>query len=205
MFILINTASNSDTVNYNLKWISCVCIATDISIRSSHWGLPWWPSGEESTCQWRRHGFDPWVGKISPGRGNGNLLQYSCWEIPQTEEPGGLQSLGSCKRVRYNLATKHTWTVVTEVERSSFPWGKWWLEPQVSMDEHLAWGDPVLGQDQRASLHVRHTVYLYAYSLLHITFCNFLETTQREKEIADLAELGCMIALSNSHLVSSHM
>ena len=22
-------------------------------------GLPWWLSGEESTCQCRRHGFDP--------------------------------------------------------------------------------------------------------------------------------------------------
>ena len=31
----------------------------------------------------------------SPGGGNGNLLQYSCWEIPSTEEPGGLQSMGS--------------------------------------------------------------------------------------------------------------
>ena len=28
----------------------------------------------------------------SPGIGNGNTLQYSCWKIPCTEEPGGLQS-----------------------------------------------------------------------------------------------------------------
>ena len=27
--------------------------------------------------------------------GNGNPLQYSCWEIPWTEEPGGLPSMGS--------------------------------------------------------------------------------------------------------------
>ena len=27
-------------------------------------GLPWWLSGKESACQLRRHGFDPWVGKI---------------------------------------------------------------------------------------------------------------------------------------------
>ena len=26
--------------------------------------------------------------------GNGNPLQYFCWEIPRTEEPGGLQSMG---------------------------------------------------------------------------------------------------------------
>ena len=28
-------------------------------------GLPWWFSGKESTFQFRRHGFDPWSGKIS--------------------------------------------------------------------------------------------------------------------------------------------
>ena len=34
----------------------------------------------------------PGSGK-SPEGGNGNLLQYFCWEIPWTEEePGGLQS-----------------------------------------------------------------------------------------------------------------
>ena len=26
--------------------------------------LPWWFSGKGSTCQYRRHGFDPWLGKI---------------------------------------------------------------------------------------------------------------------------------------------
>ena len=30
----------------------------------------------------------------SPGEGNGNPLWYSCWRIPWTEEPGGLQSMG---------------------------------------------------------------------------------------------------------------
>ena len=33
------------------------------------------------------------------GEGNGNLLQYSCWEIPWTEKPGRLQFMGS-QRVR---------------------------------------------------------------------------------------------------------
>ena len=31
----------------------------------------------------------------SPGGGHGNPLQYSCLGIPWTEEPGGLQSMGS--------------------------------------------------------------------------------------------------------------
>ena len=33
----------------------------------------------------------------SLGAGNGNPLQYSCLEIPWTEESGGLQSMGSQK------------------------------------------------------------------------------------------------------------
>ena len=31
----------------------------------------------------------------SPGVGNSNPLQYPSWKIPWTEEPGGLQSMGS--------------------------------------------------------------------------------------------------------------
>ena len=37
----------------------------------------------------------------SPGGGNGNPLQYFCWRIPWTEEPGGLQFIGS-QRVRHD-------------------------------------------------------------------------------------------------------
>ena len=38
-------------------------------------------------------GSVPALGR-SPGEGNGNPLQYSCWKIPWTEESGGLQSSG---------------------------------------------------------------------------------------------------------------
>ena len=54
-------------------------------------------SGKEPACQCRRHkirGFDPWIRKI-PWRRACNPLQYSCWRIPWTEEPGGLESMGS--------------------------------------------------------------------------------------------------------------
>ena len=37
----------------------------------------------------------------SPGGGHGNPLQYSCLENLRTEEPGGLQSIGS-QRVGHN-------------------------------------------------------------------------------------------------------
>ena len=49
----------------------------------------------------------------SPGEGNGKPLQYSCWRIPWTKEPGGLQSVGS-QRVRHNDETTcHFNTMVT--------------------------------------------------------------------------------------------
>ena len=45
------------------------------------WQLPWWLNGKESTCQCRRLGFDPLVGKI-PGEGNSSSLQYSYLGYP---------------------------------------------------------------------------------------------------------------------------
>ena len=44
-------------------------------------------------------GSIPGLGR-SPGEGNGNPLHSSilAWEIPWTEEPGGLQSMESQKR-----------------------------------------------------------------------------------------------------------
>ena len=51
-----------------------------------------------------------------PGGGNGNALQYYAWKISWTEEPGGLQSVGS-QRVGHNwsnLAQHSTiWTIQT--------------------------------------------------------------------------------------------
>ena len=41
----------------------------------------------------------------SPREGNGNPLSILVWEIPWTEEPGGLQSLG-LQRVRDDLSTQ---------------------------------------------------------------------------------------------------
>ena len=42
----------------------------------------------------RDAGLVPASGR-SPGRGNSNPLPYSCLEIPWTEEPGRLSSMGS--------------------------------------------------------------------------------------------------------------
>ena len=56
--------------------------------------------GKESTCNAGNVGSIPGSGR-SPGEGNGNPLQYPCLENSMTEEPGGLQSIGS-QRVRHD-------------------------------------------------------------------------------------------------------
>ena len=39
-------------------------VLCDRRVSKIYRGPPWWLSGKESTYQWRRHGFDPWSGKI---------------------------------------------------------------------------------------------------------------------------------------------
>ena len=62
-------------------------------------GFPGGASGKEPICQCKRqkrHGFDPWIWKI-PWRRAWKLTVVInlAWRIPRTEEPGGLQSIGS--------------------------------------------------------------------------------------------------------------
>ena len=71
-------------------------------------------SGKEPTWQCRRHkrcGFDPWAGKI-PWRWSWQPTPvFLPEESPWTEEPGGLQPIGS-QRVRHyscNWTHMHTW------------------------------------------------------------------------------------------------
>ena len=64
-------------------------------------GLPWWPTGEESTCNAGDPGSVPGSGR-SPEEGSDNPLQHSCWRIPCTKEQGRLQSMGS-QRVGHDL------------------------------------------------------------------------------------------------------
>ena len=56
--------------------------------------------GKESACNAGDLGLFPQLGR-SLREGNANLLQCSCLENSMTEEPGGLQSMGS-QRVRHN-------------------------------------------------------------------------------------------------------
>ena len=60
--------------------------------------LPRWLSGKESAGQCRthkRHRFNPRVGKIPLEEEMAAHSSILAWEIPWTEEPGRLQSMGS--------------------------------------------------------------------------------------------------------------
>ena len=64
-------------------------------------------SGKEPACQCKRrkrHGFDLWVGKIPLEEEKAICSSILAWKIPWTEEPGGLQSMGS-QRVRHTEVT----------------------------------------------------------------------------------------------------
>ena len=68
--------------------------------------VPGCTRGREPIRRHKRHQFDPWVRKIPWSRKWQPTPVFFAWRIPWTEEPGGLQSLGS-QGVRYgwnNLA-----------------------------------------------------------------------------------------------------
>ena len=62
-------------------------------------GIPWWLSGKESACQYRRCEFNPWVRKIPwrkkwkptplflPGKSHGqmSLVGYSPWDCKELD------------------------------------------------------------------------------------------------------------------------
>ena len=64
-------------------------------------GFPDGSDGKESACN---AGFDLWVGKIPLEKGRATHSSILAWEIPWTEESGGLQSMGS-QRARHDWAT----------------------------------------------------------------------------------------------------
>ena len=71
-------------------------------------GLPWWLNDKEFTCQCRRQetqvGSLGWEDPLEKEMATHSSIL--AWEIPWTEEPGGLQSVGSKKKVRHDLETK---------------------------------------------------------------------------------------------------
>ena len=79
--------------------------AAEVLWRCFTWGL--FPDGldnKEFACNAGELGSVPGLGR-SPGGGNATHSRILAWEIPWTEEPGGLQSMG-LQRVGHDLVIK---------------------------------------------------------------------------------------------------
>ena len=64
---------------------------------------------KKSACNAKDLGSIPGSERF-PGEGNSHPLQYSAREIPGTEEPGGVQSMGSESDMAERLTHTHTHT-----------------------------------------------------------------------------------------------
>ena len=76
--------------------------------------------GYKSACNAGDAVLIPGSGRY-PGVGNGNPLQYSCWRIPWTQEPGRLQTMGS-QRVRHSLVQFSSVQLLHHVLLFVTPW-----------------------------------------------------------------------------------
>ena len=80
----------------SLLFLSLFLQRTLIKDDDDRWHLPRWQSGQESSCQCRRHkrhGLDPWVRKSRWRRKWQPTLLFL---IPWTEKPGGYPAQYSC-------------------------------------------------------------------------------------------------------------
>ena len=59
----------------------------------AEWGLPWWLRGKESTCECRKVQSLSWEDALENKMATHSSIP--AWEIPWTEDTGGLQSMGS--------------------------------------------------------------------------------------------------------------
>ena len=85
-------------------------------------GFPGGSDYKESSCQCRRPRFDPWGQKDPLGKGMATHSSVLAWRIPWTEEPGGLQSMGSQSLARLSdTFTFHTLTLASTWESLPFP------------------------------------------------------------------------------------
>ena len=68
----------------------------DLNVLKQELGFPGGSAVENLPANAGDESLIPGLGR-SPGGGHGNPLQYTFWKITWTEEPGGLQSIGSQK------------------------------------------------------------------------------------------------------------
>ena len=105
---------------------------------SGLWTFPCGSDGKESACNEGDLGLICGLGR-SPGGGHDNHSSILAWRIPWTEEPGGLQSMGS-QRVRHDWVTKHS------TAHQGFPGGSVVMNPPAVQEmkvQFLSLEDPL--------------------------------------------------------------
>ena len=77
------------------------------------YGLPWWLSSKESTCQCRRLGFDPLIRKIPWRR---KCQPTPVFLLGKARGQRSLVGYSQTRRVRCDLVTEqqHTYICITE-------------------------------------------------------------------------------------------
>ena len=112
-------------------------------------GLPRWLSGIESTCQCRRHRFDPWVRKLPWGRewkstpvffpgkfpGQWSLVAYSPWGCKKSDKreqlnrhahsPMAKRDFSHCRELDRALSLFSSWYWNCSKDQIEYSWG-WW-------------------------------------------------------------------------------
>ena len=80
------------------RWVTvCPGVAeSDMTNTTFPW-LSWWFRWQRICLQCGRSGFNPWVRKIPGEEEMATHSSILTWETPWTEEPGGLQFMGSVK------------------------------------------------------------------------------------------------------------
>ena len=93
-------------------------------------GLPWWLRWKRIHLQCRRPRFNPWGREDPLEQGMATHSSVLTWRIPWTEEPGGLQSMGS-QRVGHDWVTKNTH--MHAFSKGEGPYGAWSSSPAHSV------------------------------------------------------------------------
>ena len=126
-------------------------------------------------CQ--RPEFDPWVGRIPWWRAWQHTPVFLLGESPWTEEPGGLQSMGS-QRIRHGWVTKNTmqasvdlaWTTAVFVTNLSAPSLLLWVEFSSVQFSSVAQSCPTLCNPMNHStpgLPVHHQLPQFTQTHIH--------------------------------------
>ena len=106
---------------WDWEWESCYLF--------SCWFKNRWHSDRESTWQFRRHGFDPWVRKIPLSTTWQPTPVVFAWKISWTEEPGWLLSTGlqSQAWLSTHVRTHNTWQTKLFLYKKELSFTLWWI------------------------------------------------------------------------------